>query len=201
MNLALTGYRGSGKTSISNALSILIGWEKVEIDKEIEKTFNMKIPQIINVYGWKEFRLCEFNLIKEYSKYDNLVLDLGGGAILNEDNMKNIKNNGIIIFLNCHPAILIERLKNSKIRPPLTNLNLAEEVITTLFERITLYLKYADYSINTGYRSITECTFQIFSLLLYSYKLLRINDGLSIFKPKQVEMLINKNIFLMTKEF
>jgi shikimate kinase len=175
MNLAFIGYRSSGKTTVSNKLSKLICWEKIEIDKEIEKFFKMKIPQIINYYGWDEFRLCEASLIKKYSQRNDLILDLGGGAILNEENMACVKKNSIVIFLNCSPAILIERLKNSTNRPPLTNLNLCEEVITTLNDRMFLYKKYSDYIIDTGCQSIQASIYQVYNILLNYLEPLKIN--------------------------
>jgi shikimate kinase len=184
MNIAFIGYRASGKTTISEKLTRIIGWKKIELDREIEKTFGMKIPQIINKFGWQDFRSCESILIGKFSKHDNLILDLGGGAILNEQNMMNIKKNSIVIYLESPPDVLIKRLKFSSNRPVLTDLKLEDEVTTTLNTRMPLYRKYADYSVNTGYQPIQSSLFEIYDYLLKYLEPANITEYGVIYKNK-----------------
>ncbi len=157
MNISFIGYRCSGKTTISKKLEELIGWERVEIDKEIENHFNLDIPQIIKKFGWEEFRKIEKYLIKKYSESDKLIIDVGGGAILNNSNIKNLKKNGILIFLNCSADIIKKRLKSSFERPALTNLSLEDEIKKVLKERLPLYRSFSDYSINSGLLHLNQC--------------------------------------------
>jgi shikimate kinase len=157
MNVSFIGYRCSGKTTISKKLKDLIGWERVEIDKEIENYFNLGIPEVINKYGWGKFRKIEKYFIKKYSIRNKIIIDVGGGAILFQTNIKNLKNNGILIFLNCSAEIIIDRLKNSFKRPALTELSLEEETNKTLNDRFPLYNNYSDYTINSGLLSASQC--------------------------------------------
>ena len=185
MNIAFIGYRSSGKTTISEKLARIIGWKKVEFDSEVEKTFGMKIPQIVEKFGWQDFRSCESLLIKKFSGKNDLILDLGGGAILNEENMKNIKRHSIVIYLECSPDILVKRLNHpSSNRPALTELSLEDEVLTTLHTRIPLYRKYADFSVNTDYQSIQNSLFQIYNYLLKYLEPANINEYGVIYKNK-----------------
>ena len=156
MNIAFIGYRCSGKTSISRALSLKLKWKRVELDREIEKKYKKSIPQIVKEYGWEEFRKTESNLIEKYSSYKNIILDLGGGAILNKDNISNVKKTSIIIFLECSIETIIYRLKNSYFRPPLTDLKLEEEAIKVYTDRLPLYKEYSDYIINSESLSIDQ---------------------------------------------
>ena len=158
MNVSFIGYRCSGKTTISKKLKELIGWQRVEIDKEIENYFKLKIPEIINKFGWDKFRKIEKYFIKKYSIKNKMIIDVGGGAILNNTNIKNLKDNGILIFLNCSIDLIKNRLKKSFKRPALTNLTLEEELIKTLKERLPLYKNYSDYKINSGLLTINQCT-------------------------------------------
>jgi shikimate kinase len=184
MNIAFIGYRASGKTTISEKLTRIIGWKKIELDKEIEKTFGMKIPQIVEKFGWQDFRSCESILIEKYSKHNDLILDLGGGAILNEENMKNIKKNSIIIYLDCETDVLVKRLRSSSNRPALTDLKLEDEVKTTLKTRIPLYKKYSDFTLNTAYLSLNNSVFQIYNYLLNYLEPANINEYGVIYRNK-----------------
>jgi len=171
MNISFIGYRCSGKSTVSEQLEKMIGWKKIEVDREIENYYGMNIPQIIEKFGWKKFRDTESKLIKENSQLDNIILDLGGGAVLNENNIKNIKKNGLIIFLNCKPELIKERLEKSYYRPPLTNLTIEDEIKKVLGERLPLYNKYSNYSINTDSLTI-EQTVNLSIYFIREYKLL-----------------------------
>lgn len=157
MNISFIGYRCSGKTTISKKLEELIAWERIEIDKEIEDHFKTEIPEIIKKYGWEKFRKIEKYFIKKYSEEDKLIIDVGGGAILNNSNIKNLKKNGILIFLNCSADIIKNRLNKSFERPALTNLSLEDEIKVVLKERLPLYRSYSDYTINSGLLHINQC--------------------------------------------
>lgn len=183
MNISFIGYRCSGKTTISKKLKELIGWQRVEIDKEIENYFKLKIPTIINKFGWDKFRKIEKYFIKKYSIKNKIIIDVGGGAILNNTNIRNLKDNGILIFLNCSVELIIKRLKKSFNRPALTNLKLEDETIKTLKERLPLYKNYSDYTINSGLLSINQCT-QLSAYFIREHSILLNNDRQLFLKLK-----------------
>ena len=159
MNVSFIGYRCSGKTSISKTLEDIIGWKRIEIDNEITNHFKLKIPEIIEKHGWDKFRSVEKRLIKKYSGKDKLIIDAGGGAVLDYSNVKHLKKNGILIFLNCPAEILLSRLNESFTRPSLTNLSPEDEIKKVLEERIPLYKSYSDYTINSGMLTLNQCVY------------------------------------------
>jgi len=160
MNVVFIGYRCSGKTTISKLLeSSLIGWKRVEIDDEIKKKFKLDIPEIIKKFGWKKFRKAESRLIKKYSKKNNLIIDAGGGAVLDPKNATLLKNNGIIINLNCSIESIESRMKKSFARPALTQLSALDEIKKVLAERLPLYKKYSDHSIKTDFLTLDQCVY------------------------------------------
>ena len=158
MNIALTGCRGAGKTTIARHLAEILEWPYAEIDRIVEDIFRMKIPQIVEQYGWNVFRHYEKEVIMKFSGLDRFILDLGGGAVLDRENVQHINRNALIFFLNCSPDQLIKRLKNSFYRPPLTVLQPEEEIRTVLKERLPLYVKCADFIINTEKQTPAETT-------------------------------------------
>lgn len=157
MNIAFIGYRNSGKTTISKRLAKMLGWDRVETDQVIEECMQMSIPHIVEEFGWKLFRRIERKVIEKYSSENNLIIDLGGGAILDKRNMEALKKNCHIFFLDCPVDVLVKRAEANYIRPALTELSLAEEINKVLKERLPLYNKYADSTINTARKSPALC--------------------------------------------
>jgi shikimate kinase len=149
MNIAFIGYRTSGKTTVSTLLAEKINCRRIETDKKIEEVLGLSIPDIVARFGWKAFRKTEENIIEHFSHFDNLILDLGGGAVLNKKGMLSVKNNSLIIFMDCPPEVILKRIQKSFYRPPLTTLSLEKEINQILTTRLPLYKKYADIVIRS----------------------------------------------------
>ncbi|MBU0577164.1 3-phosphoshikimate 1-carboxyvinyltransferase [Patescibacteria group bacterium] len=144
-NLVLTGMRCSGKTRYGKMIAKFLNREFVDIDDEIERQKNMKIPEIVKRYGWPRFREVEQQICSQYYDVQNLVIATGGGVVLDEKNMKSLKKNGVNIFIFSDPNEIINRIgKKSQTRPSLTGKKPEEEIFDIWKERRDLYLKYAD---------------------------------------------------------
>ena len=157
MNIALIGYRASGKTTVAGVLEKRAGWTHVNIDSEIEDCFDKSIPGIINDYGWKAFRIMEKKMIRQHCCLDKIILDMGGGAVLDEESMLLVKKRAFTIFLDCPVEMLSRRQQQSYKRPSLTGKDPVDEIREVLAERMPLYRKYADLIINTGDIAPAEC--------------------------------------------
>lgn len=134
MNIILTGLRGSGKTEIGKILATKLGWDFIDIDKEIEETEKAKIVKIVETRGWEYFRAIESKVVKKVAKLDNIVIATGGGTILNKENEKALKKNGEIVYLHVKPAICAARILKDQNRPPITNKATVKEEIKQLYK-------------------------------------------------------------------
>ena len=132
MNIVLIGYRCSGKTATGEILASEMGRDFVDTDALIEDNIGPSIEEIISTRGWRRFREIEKELIEEVSKKDNLVIATGGGVVMDEDNMKNLKENGWIVWLDGQPEILKQRMfkekSSGKVRPSLTGADPLDEI-------------------------------------------------------------------------
>ena len=99
-NLVMIGLPGCGKTTFGRRLAQKLGREFVDIDKEIEKSCGVSIPQIFAEHGEAYFRDCESAVIREYERRERLVIATGGGAVLREENAKTLCANGFVIFID-----------------------------------------------------------------------------------------------------
>jgi len=131
MNIVLIGYRGSGKSAVGRRLAARMGKRFVDTDDLIESKEG-KISDIVKFHGWDYFRSIEKRIIEEISEEDNLVLALGGGAVLDTDNVEGLGKNGLIIWLKADPEVLRKRMKEDHrtpvSRPTLTGKGTIEEL-------------------------------------------------------------------------
>ena len=106
-NIALIGMPGSGKTTVGKLIAEKTGKKFVDTDEEIVKKIGMSIPGYFEKFGEKEFRAVESEVIKELGAQNNLVIATGGGAVLNSDNVKRLKHNSRVYFLNRDLSLIV----------------------------------------------------------------------------------------------
>ncbi len=159
-NIVLIGYRGVGKTTIAQKLSELLDYKVIATDALIEQKIG-SISEYVAKNGWEAFRTIETEVIKSIGQ-SNMIIDCGGGAVLNEDNVHTLKKNAIFFWLSAPAAIIRQRLAQSHERPPLTqNASALDEIKGVLAQRIPHYKKAAQYEIPTKKISPDAITAQI----------------------------------------
>ena len=86
MNIFLTGMMGSGKSSVGQLLSKYLNSTFYDLDRGVEKRFNLTIRDIFDTYGEPKFREVESKLLIETSEFQNNVIATGGGIVINSIN-------------------------------------------------------------------------------------------------------------------
>jgi len=125
----LTGFMGSGKTSLGMLLSKKMKLQFVDLDKVIEKDTDKKISTLFLLYKEKGFRKIETETLKKICAVKKpLIIATGGGIVTRKVNIKLMKKNGIIVFLKVSPETVLKRLKNAVDRPLLYNLSYREKL-------------------------------------------------------------------------
>ena len=85
----------------------------VNVDKEIIKKSKMQISAFVKKFGCDKFRAIESKTIAEIKNVENALIDCGGGVIEREENLINLKSNGVVFWLKASVPMIIERIKNS----------------------------------------------------------------------------------------
>ena len=160
MNIVLIGYRCTGKTAVSQILAEELKKNFVDTDTLIEEYAGCSVKTVISSNGWRQFRELEKKIIKAVTAKNNQVIATGGGAVLDEDNLKNLKRNGWIVWLNGKREVLKKRMdkeqKLGKVRPSLTGEDPLEEIKQVLDVRIPLYKKAATFVVDTSILTPSE---------------------------------------------
>lgn len=153
-NIILTGFMGSGKTTLGKWISKHTGREFIDTDKEIEFKTGLTIKEIFEKEGEEAFRKMETDYLKELvsSGKNNLVVSVGGGTVLREENRKILSSLGTVVYLKASADELANRLRYDERRPLLQGKNGDERrelIFKMLAEREPAYTAGAHFIITT----------------------------------------------------
>ena len=137
-NIVLIGMPASGKTTLGEFLAKKFARQFVDTDILITEKTGRTPSDIITKDGEAAFRIIESEVIKEISNSNSLIIATGGGAVLRNENVLNLKKNGAVIFIDREPDMLIA----TNDRPLSSN---KEEIMKRYNERYELYCKAADF--------------------------------------------------------
>jgi len=132
----LTGFMTSGKSTLGSILANVLGWNFYDLDKEIEKVENIKVTEIFEKNGEEYFRELETKQLTQFSKTENVIIALGGGALNSSKNYKIISESGKLIYLKVTPEIIYKRIRKKTDRPLFKEFVLQENSKEAFIEKI-----------------------------------------------------------------
>jgi shikimate kinase len=160
MLIALTGFMGSGKTSVGRLVADALGCPFLDLDEIIVKKAGRSIPEIFKADGEKGFRRLEKDALeKTVAKYaeNTAVLALGGGTVTVPGAVKLLQEKTLCIYLQADIDTLIGRLQGQTEGRPLADDNMAGR----LAQREPLYQEAAHVTIDTTGLAPEEITDEI----------------------------------------
>lgn len=139
-NIVLTGFMGTGKTTVGKLLAKKLNRTFFDTDTIIEQQLSASISDIFKSVGEKQFREYESQVVKLMSSMDSCVIACGGGVVLNKHNIDLLRKNGIIINLFASPKQILSRISHEDHRPLIKKLiNPMEGIKKMLNERKVAY--------------------------------------------------------------
>ena len=152
-NLVLTGMPSSGKTTVGKLLAEKTGRAFFDSDDIIVEKLGMPIAEFFEKNGEAAFRTAEAEVIAELSEKSGCVIATGGGAVLNDGNVRRLRHNGTLYFLDRSP----EKLMATADRPLSSD---REALMRRYNERYGIYTSTADVIINAD-GAVTDTAEQI----------------------------------------
>lgn len=139
-NIVLVGMAGAGKTTVGKKAAEMLGKSFIDTDEEIVKKTGKAIPDIFAEVGENGFRKIEHDVIAVAARLSGCVISTGGGAVLDQSNVRALKRNGTVAFIDRNP----ENLAFSDDRP----LSQTREAAINLYNsRYGKYTAAADYTV------------------------------------------------------
>ena len=163
-NVAIVGFMGTGKSAVAISLSQKLNKTYVSTDDLIVLQENSTIHDIFKNKGEPYFRKVESEMVRKVSEMEDVVIDCGGGVVINEENIKNLKKKGPVVCLTASPAVIYERVKEHRHRPLLNVPDPKGAIARLLKERETFYAR-ADFSIDTTPLTVEQVISKILTLL------------------------------------
>ncbi len=139
-NIALIGMPAAGKTTIGRVLEEYTSKKLIDTDQLIVKKAKMPITEIFATVGEEGFRRLEAEVIKEVSLLNDCIISTGGGAVLKQENIENLRQNSIICFIDRDLSELVPTAD----RPTADS---RESIINRYNERIEIYRSSCDFSV------------------------------------------------------
>lgn len=127
MRIFLIGFMGSGKTHWGKQLAVHMKIPFFDLDEQIIERENKAISEIFSEKGEETFRMIEKEVLEQLiDQHDSMVVSCGGGTPCFFNNIERMKKYGLVVWLNTHVEIILERLNKERATRPLLN-NIAED--------------------------------------------------------------------------
>ncbi len=132
----IIGFMGSGKTTMGLKLASLLGWTFTDLDKSVEESTGMSIPEIFSLHGETWFREVESGMLRSFKCKTNSVVSTGGGTPCFGENMDFMLETGLTLYLKLTPGQLKKRLSVSKGERPLLKELSDEDLLKFIEEKL-----------------------------------------------------------------
>jgi shikimate kinase / 3-dehydroquinate synthase len=193
-NLIITGFSGTGKSLVAKEVARRLNWDFLDTDDEIVKQTGKPIAEIFRQDGEGKFRELERETIRKACQQRQIVIAIGGGAIVDPQNYELLAKTGLIVCLEAKPETIYERLSRDAARGseavvrPLLAVDNPLERIRQLKASRQPYYANVDWTVHTDNLNIDQVAEEV----IRAWKLLRRIDScqLSAFSDKDIACMV-----------
>ena len=161
-NLIITGFSGTGKSLVAKEVARRLNWDFIDTDDAIVKQTGKPITEIFRQDGEGRFRELERETIKKACQQRQIVIAIGGGAIVDPQNYELLAKSGLVVCLEAKPETVYERLSHeaacspgTKVRPLLATENPLERIRQLKASRQPYYAN-VDWTVHTDNLNIEQ---------------------------------------------
>lgn len=162
MNIVLAGFMGTGKSVVGRAVAQRLGWPFLDTDNLIESALGVTVQEVFARYGEAFFRAQERQAVSHAATQRDVVIAVGGGALLEATNRAALEATGQIICLDAAPEAILARLPGDSSRPLLAG-DPEARVRSVLAARAAHYASLP-YHVDTTGLSVAEVAERVIAL-------------------------------------
>ena len=156
---------GAGKSLTAKNLGKLLGREAISTDQMIEAKEKRSIAKIFAESGETYFRQVEKEVVSLAAQEKGVIIDCGGGVIVNPESFAILKETGLVIYLETSPEMVWERVKNNRNRPLLNVPDPLAKIRELLKQRNPIY-EQADLTVPTDHKTVDQVAKEIRGMLI-----------------------------------
>ncbi len=160
----LTGFMGTGKTAVGKKLAGKLHYRFLDTDLLLEKEKGKPVSKIFEEEGEPAFRKYEKAVLQKALTEEKVVIATGGGTIVDPENLKLMKEKGVLITLAADPEVILQRIGHSSKRPLLQADDKMARIQELLEQRQGFY-QQAHHAIDTSQKSVEEIVEEIAKIL------------------------------------
>lgn len=166
--IILTGFMATGKTAVGEALAKRLGYKFLDTDLMVEGETGKTITEIFEKEGEASFRAHEKKMVKKALNQSKVVVATGGGAIIDPENLKLMKEKGFVVGLSAAPEVIFERISKMDTRPLVKGAEPSKEKlkkIEGLLSERSPYYREAQKIVDTTRKPVAETVEEILKAL------------------------------------
>ena len=152
-----------GKSAVGRALAKRLKLRFVDLDRVIEKSEQMKVKDIFSRKGEAYFRRLEKQMLAQVLEQENQIIATGGGVVMDEDNVKLLRERSLLVCLTASAEVLLKRAGTGAKRPLLKGGDRRERIEELLKQREKNYAQ-AHAAIDTSDLTIGQIVEKILAL-------------------------------------
>jgi shikimate kinase len=168
-NIALIGFRATGKSTVGKILARKLGRQFLDMDQRLTSEAGRDIAAWVKQDGWDSFRRAESGLLMLITLQKDLVVATGGGVVLDPQSRRVLRENFFTVWLKATPETIYSRLSSdpgsTQTRPSLSELPMKEEIEKVLCQREPFYSEVAAIEIDTEGKQTIRIADEIESIL------------------------------------
>jgi shikimate kinase len=169
-NIYLVGFMGTGKSSVARELAKRRKWQFLDLDELIQLKEKRTVSDIFAKDGESYFRRVEKRVLKEVSSQKKFIVACGGGVVIDPENIRVMKETGLVICLAAAPEIILKRTSGYMHRP-LLNVVSPKKQVEFLLKLRAPYYAQAHKTIDTSKISIKEVVDRVLKFILAKQRL------------------------------
>lgn len=158
--VVLMGFMGTGKSEVGRRLAQRLGRSFVDTDQTIEERAGKRVAAIFADDGEAAFRRFEREAVAEAASRSGVVISVGGGAVLDPENVRQLQDAGVLVHLTARPEVIVRRVGDAASRPLLRD-DPRAAITRLLAERGPAYVAAADVTIDTSERTADQVVEEI----------------------------------------
>jgi shikimate kinase len=163
-NIILTGFMGTGKSSVGRVLASQLGFTFRDLDSLIVEKEGQSINSIFAGQGERYFREIEASVLRAVLLESSQVVSTGGGAVILSENRDMMRKSGVVVNLVASPEMILQRLHADDERPLLRDSKNLPNLQKMLLEREPFYAE-ADIRIDTDEKNVEDVARDILNFL------------------------------------